>query len=114
MRSGNDKAVLDNGMSRFTSELDQLQKLLEEQVKLAQQGDVNKVEAVSNKAGDLVERLAKAGVVGSAEFKSRREQLVKLYDRLALAVASQKADTAGELKHLRKGKKTIDAYRYNL
>ena len=101
-------------MSQFTSELDQLQGLLDAQLKLAQQGDVSKIETLSIEAGHLVERLVEEGVTESDEFESRREQLVKLYDRLSMAVTAQKADTAGELEHLRKGKKTIDAYRYNL
>lgn len=96
--------------------LDDLQSLLEKQIELIQQCNPagREVEVLSKQAGSLVEKIAQTGVLESAEFKNRQEQLQKLYKDLCLAITAQKAETAEKLSRLRKGKKTIRAYRSNI
>ena len=94
--------------------LDELQSLLEKQIKLAQQGNISGVEVLSKQASSLVRKIAQSGVLESSEFKSQREQLRKLYQDLCLALTAQQAETAEELSRVRKGKKTIATYRGNI
>jgi len=94
--------------------LDGLQGLLEKQIELARKGKINEIEVLSKQAGSLVGKIARSGVFESAEFRSRREQLRKLYQNLCLALAAQKAETAEKLSQVRRGKKTIEVYRNNI
>jgi len=93
---------------------DELQSLLEKQIELARQGNINEIEVLSKQASSLVSKIARSGVLESSEFKSQREQMRKLYQDLCLTLAAQQAETAKELSRVRKGKKTIEAYRSNL
>ena len=96
--------------------LDELQNLLEKQIGLAQQGnsDNKHFEPLSKQAGLLVEKITKQGILELPEFKNRREHLQKLYQHLCLVVTAQKAETDEEISRIRKGKKTIKAYRSNI
>ena len=94
--------------------LDDLQSLLEKQIELAQQGNISGVEILSKQASSLVVEIAQTGILELREFKNRREQLQKLYDSLLLAITAQSAEVAGELSRVRKGKKTVEAYRSNI
>jgi len=94
--------------------LDDLQSLLEKQMELAQQGNISGVEVLSKQAHSLVEKIAQTRILELREFKNRREQLQKLYDSLLLAITAQRAEAAGEISRVRKGKKTVEAYRSNI
>ena len=94
--------------------LDELQSLLEKQIELAQQGNISGIEVLSRQAGSLVEKIAQMRIPESAEFKSQREQLQKLYKELCLAIAAQRADICERLSWVRKGRKTVEAYRNNI
>jgi len=93
--------------------LDDLQNLLEKQIKLAYQSNINDVEVLSKKTDRLVEKISQTRILEQVELKSRREQLQKLYDRLHLVIATQKAETTEHLSRVRKGKKTIKIYHKN-
>jgi len=96
--------------------LDELQSLLEEQIKLAKQGNPasKQIEALITQAEALVGKIAQSGILESSEFKKRREHLNKLYDTLCLAITAQKADTAAKLNQVRAGRKTIGTYHSNI
>jgi hypothetical protein len=96
--------------------LDELQNLLEKQIELAQQGnsDNRHFEPLSKQANLVVEKITKERILELPEFKNRREHLQKLYQHLCLVVTAQKAETDEELSRIRKGKKTIKAYRSNI
>ncbi len=94
--------------------LDELQSLLEKQIEMARKGNINKIEVLSNQAGSLMGKITWPGILESAEFRSRREQLRKLYQNLCLALTAQQTETAGKLSQVRRGKKTIDVYRNNI
>jgi hypothetical protein len=94
--------------------LDDLQNLLERQIKSASQNNISEVEALSKQADCLIEKISQTRILEQAEFKERRRQLQKLYDRLHLAIATQQAETTEHLSWVRRGKKTIEAYRKNI
>jgi len=94
--------------------LDDLQSLLEKQIKLAQQGNISGVEVLSKQANSLVGKIAQTGILELREFKKRRERLQKLYDSLLLAITAHRADISEKLNRVRKGKKTIKTYHSNI
>jgi hypothetical protein len=107
-------------MESFENNLDEqrqllrsLQHLLQKQIEMAHQGDIGGVSMVSKQAGDVAKKIAQRIILEKVTFKNQREQLRRLYADLCLILATEKADVAGRLNHIRKGKKTIKAYRSN-
>jgi len=94
--------------------LDKLQGLLEEQVELARQGKLSEVETLGERAGAIVEEIARAGILELADFKEQHERLTELYRDLRLTLAGQKDEVGRQLKKVHKGRKTIGAYRNNI
>lgn len=94
--------------------LDELRGLLEKQVDKARQGNIKDVELLGKQVGSLIEKILQTGILDPADpafNKVRQEQLQKLYEDLCLAVAAQRAVVCEELSRVRKGKKTLQAYR---
>lgn len=101
-------------ISRSSSKLDELQNLLEKQISFAKQGNLNKVELLNEQAESLAGQISQSGIFEPAEFKTRHKHIRKLYQDLYLALKTQQTEAAEELKRVRKGKKTIAAYRGNI
>jgi hypothetical protein len=104
----------DKQTSQFSPKLDELQSLLERQIELARQGSISEVESLSEQAGSLVGEAAQWGILKSVEFENRRERLQKLYKDLCLTITGQKAGASAELSRLRRGRRTVKAYRNNI
>jgi len=109
MNAGN----VENNRDQQRQILSDLQHLLEKQIDLAHQGDIADVERIIEQANILVGEIAQMRILEWAQFRSQRTRLQKLYEALSLALTAQKADIAENLSHLRKGRKTIKAYRSN-
>jgi hypothetical protein len=110
----NNIEVINNNQAHL---LDELQTLLEKQVELARQGNIREVEILSRQASSLVEQIIETGTSKSPETLlnvEQRKQLGKLYEDLCLAISAEKAGVNTELKHVRKGKRTIQAYRSHI
>jgi len=113
MTTNDTKVISDNHVHL----LDELQTLLEKQVELARQGSIREVEVLSKQADSLVEQIIQTGTHHCPEDVLKAEQrkkLGKLYEDLCLAISAQKAGVCTELKQIRKGKKTIQAYRSHI
>lgn len=105
----------DKQTSKFSSQLTQLQNLLEKQIELARQGaSLTDIESLSSQADSLAEKIVHAGSLELPEFKNQREHLQKLYNILCLAITAQKTETSEKLTRLHKTKKTLDTYRSNI
>jgi len=104
----------DKDISQLSSAIEKLKSLLAEQIKLARQGNISKLEVLSSQASLLVEKIVPSGLTERAEFKTDREQLQQLYKELSLVLTSQKVETTEELGRVRRGRKTIETYRTNL
>ena len=96
--------------------LDELQHMLEQQIELIHKGDPagKKIEKMSERINVIVEEVKRTGIIESAQFKSQREKIKKLYDCLYMEISAQKDQTEQQLNRLRKGKKTIVTYRSNI
>jgi hypothetical protein len=94
--------------------LEDLQLLLEKQVKLAHKGDMISVESLSVQADSIIATILQRGIPDNKDFKSRLDTLQKLYRRLSVTISAQKAEMGERLSRVRKGKKTVAAYRGNI
>jgi flagellar biosynthesis/type III secretory pathway chaperone len=95
--------------------LDELQGLLEMQLKLAHRGNSagKQIEILGKQADSLVEKIAQAGILNRPEFKSQKEKLKKSYEDLRLAITAQRTDTVEKLSQVRRGRKIVETYRNN-
>jgi len=94
--------------------LRELQNLLEKQIESANQGNIKDVEAMAGQCELLVAKIMAAGLLEKPEFKSRCSQLKRLYQELCLRLSAQKDDAATRLNRIRRGRKTLLAYRNNI
>jgi len=96
--------------------LNKLKKLLEEQIQIIHQGNVNddRIDNFNRQAELIVGKIVETGILEIEELNQQREQLKKLYNILNLAVIAQRDETAKNIKHIRRGKKTIDVYQKNM
>ena len=97
------------------SMIDELQGLLEMQLKLAHQGNSagKQIEVLGRRADRLVEKIAQAGILERPEYKNQKDKLKKSYENLHLAITAQKADTAEKLVQVRRGRKIVETYHGN-
>jgi len=95
--------------------LDELQSLLEMQLKLAHRGNSagKHIDVLGKQADLLVGKITQAGILERPEFRNQKEKLKKSYDDLHLAITAQRADTAEKLSQIRRGRKIIETYRGN-
>lgn len=108
------QTYMQTGSTEPESLLDELQNLLEKQMKLMQRGRISDVELLCRQAEPLVNDINRTGILEQADYTNKREQLQALYNKLCLALTAQKADISEKLSRIRKGKKTIWAYRNNV
>ena len=96
--------------------LDELLNLLEQQIELVHQGNSSggRFEALSSRTDSFVREIAKMKILQLEEMKEQRTKLGKSYDRLRLALIAQKNDVSDKLCQIRRGRKTIGAYRDNI
>lgn len=102
---------LQNVSKRQAHLLDELQSLLERQIELAHKGNIAEAELLGKKADGLVRKIAQTGLLERRENGNRRDLLRRLYEELRLTIATRSADVAEKLIQVRKGKRTVGAYR---
>ena len=101
----------DNMRNEAEKLLDNLVTLLKKQIRTAQQGKLEEVETLSEQVRSVSAQVAETGVPGQAEFIGRRRQIKDLHEKLCLVVAAEKAQTAEQLRQIRRYKKSLNIYR---
>ena len=96
--------------------INRLTRLLEEQINIIHHSDITgrKVEILAEQTQALVNEIAQKHLLEMEQFAERRGHIQRLYNNINLAVIAQKDETEKNLKKIRKGKKTIVAYRGNI
>jgi hypothetical protein len=96
--------------------LNKLKNLLEEQIQIIHQGNANndRIDDFNRQTESIVEKIVESGILEIEELNHQRDQLKKLYNILNLAVIAQRDETTRNIKHIRRGKKTIDVYQSNM
>ena len=90
--------------------LDELQQLLERQLELTRGGNTAGLDEVGERANAVVGRMAKAHMMDSPAFRSRRSLLDKLFKELYLTLATQRQETCDALIAVRQGKRLLRIY----
>lgn len=96
--------------------LDRLKSLLNEQIENALQGNSTgeRIIALSEQAGGLVQQIVETGILEQPEMKGKRQQIQELYNCLYLSLSAQKAELEGNLNQIQKGKKIVKTYRNHI
>jgi hypothetical protein len=93
------------------SQLEELAKLLEQQVVLARRGGFEKLQQLAGRCGPLVAKITAAGLFEKPEHKAAKERLTGLYQKLQMALSSQKDAVAEQLRSVCEHKRKLTAYR---
>jgi len=94
--------------------LNDLQTLLESQIKLAHKGDIAGVESLISRANSVIEQIVKSEIFKQTDCENQREKLQRLYKQLSVAISAQRTETGEQINRIRRGKKTIGTYRDNI
>lgn len=94
-----------------TNPLDELENLLEKQIRLSHRGSANNLEQLTNQADRLVKEIAQTGILQLSETNNRREHIKALYADLCLTLTAQKADLAERIHQIHRVIKTVESYR---
>lgn len=94
--------------------VDQLQRLLLEQLDLVHQGHVAAAEALCRRTGALVQTIVATGVLTGPGGDAARQPLLGRYRELCLALTAQRDEAAASLGTLRRGRRLLKTYRRNM
>ena len=94
--------------------LDELQALLERQVRAARQANLTTMAVLMEEADTVVAKVVRLGVNGTPEFEQRRSALERLFDTLSLVLTTARSDVNDEIKRMRRGRRVLGTYRRNL
>jgi hypothetical protein len=93
--------------------LSQLEKLLEQQVQLAQHNDFSAVVEVGRQADDIIDQIVRSKILGQKKYKERKTRIEKLYTKLSIIIDVEEKYTIEQLKHVRAGSKFLNTYKSN-
>lgn len=93
--------------------LDNLQSLLEKQIEMARRSNFRCVEALTEQANSVVEKIVKTKAFEQPGSEGWREHLTKLYEKLELILAAGKDSVGKQLRQVGSGRKTLHVYHNN-
>ncbi|UCF14116.1 MAG: flagellar protein FliT [Phycisphaerales bacterium] len=99
-----------NAPERCLRLLDELQSLLNEQIKLVRKGDFSASEALAEESGRLVDEFSQIDVSEHVEHRERLERLTKSYRTVIFSVAAEKDRLEKQLQQISRGRKTLRTY----
>jgi hypothetical protein len=94
------------------NQLDQLQVLLEKQIKMVKNSDFNAVEILAAQADSLVSEIAQTQPSQQSQWKEKYGDLIQLYQKLELMIETEKDTVNKQLLKVGSGKKTVRAYHH--
>jgi hypothetical protein len=100
-----------NAEEEMTHLATSLRGLLNAQLAAGREGNLSRVERLSEKANAAVAKIASDGGDESAVLGAERRELKRLYEELTLILRAEQADVQNKLKQLRKVKRVVAAYR---
>jgi len=90
--------------------LEDLRRLLEDQLSMARTGNYRRLEALTQRAAPIVEDLRKSSAFENHLFKAQCQQINKLYKKLQLAVAGEKNSIETQQRQTADSRKTLRVY----
>ena len=94
--------------------LGELRAVLDRLIRLTSQGSIAELELLGEQAGALVEQIAALGSLDMPEFDRQRRELLALYNTLCAELTARRIETADQLGWIRKGRRTLKAYRASI
>jgi hypothetical protein len=92
----------------------ELTKLLQQQLSLASRGRIEEVEALVVQSDPVVKQLSEMQILERDEFKAEKRKLEKLYRKIYLVLTDRHKGISDELQSIRKGRRTLKAYRRSI
>lgn len=102
---------VDTALDKSLELLDELQSLLNEQIKLVRKSNFSASEALAKEAGRLVDELSQIDASEHLEYRERFECLIKSYRTVIFSVAAEKDRVEKQLQQINQGRKTLRTYR---
>ena len=93
--------------------LDELTGLLNRQLSAARRGGFSETEQLSRKINDLALRIGPDDNPDS-ETAEKIKKIKKMFEQMEIILSAQTVETADELSNIRKGRKTIRAYKASI
>ena len=93
--------------------LDDLQRLLEEQIQKFRKSNYRDAEASIKQASDIINKFIDTKIPEQPEFKQRFERLTGLYKNLILMISAQKSEIANQRHKVNNAIKTLNVYSAN-
>lgn len=88
-----------------------LENILEKQLKLMRSSRDKAVFDLAGQTTDFVNAIGQKEILKDDKFASQRKNIQRLFNKLTLATAERKLSVSSELTKIRKGKKSIGAYK---
>lgn len=88
-----------------------LENILEKQLKLMHKSRDKAASDLADKTTDFVHIIGQKKILGDDKFAMQRKNIERLFKELILAAAERKFSISTELNKIRKGKKTVGAYK---
>ncbi len=114
METNGTSALSEINVPLWEKRIQELIKLLQQQLNLASQGRIEEIEALVAQSDPVVKQLSEAQVLERDGFKAEKQKLEKLYRKIYLALTDRHKGISNELQSVRKGRRTLKAYRGNV
>jgi hypothetical protein len=88
-----------------------LENLLEKQLKLMRRSRDKAASELADQTTDFVHIIGQKKILRDDKFSVQRKNIERLFSELTLAAAERKLSVRSELNKIRKGKKTVGAYK---
>ena len=88
-----------------------LENILEKQLKLMRSSRDKAAFDLAGQMAEFVNVIGQRKILKDGKFSAQRRNIHRLFNELRLATAERKHSVSAELKKIRKGKKTIGAYK---
>jgi hypothetical protein len=88
-----------------------LENLLEKQLKLMHSSRDKAVVDLASQTSDVVNIIGQKEILKDDKFITQRKNIERLFKELTLAAAERKLSVTSELRKIRKGKRTVGAYK---
>jgi hypothetical protein len=90
--------------------LDKLHDMLDEQLKLVQQGRLADAEGMCEQTGHLVHAIVASGALAEHGGHDPRQRLLQLYRELCLTLTAQRGEVSTSLQTVRRGRQMLRTY----
>ena len=108
--TANDDTMADEAYMQMAA---YLENLLTRQVDKLRRYDLDGAVRIAEEATEIASRLGVEDVLERQEFSAQKKRLDALYKDIELIIETERSEVANKIKQIRKGKRTLGAYKNN-